>query len=212
MAQTMTDKKYWFRKSDGALVRPTMREPSTLENEDDWNIWSWNIWRKHLSSLPALTNIVIDPEYAKTLKDGWVKVERVRWEIGYFPHPDEPMKWVPCTEKEYNEGYLVMVDVRLVLLAPVEKVEDNLTIDFLTRLATDELNKMDKSNFGQIRKIVVGILKKISASGSEEKDKEIERLRKLIDKAHITGWMDALESKYRYHHEAIAAFNKKHNL
>jgi hypothetical protein len=113
----MTD-KLWFRKSDGALVRPTMREPSTLENEDDWNIWSWNIWRKHLSSLPALTNIVIDPEYAKTLKDGWVKVERVRYQTG------EHSTWYNCHKAVYYNTY-PKSRRRLVILAPVEKVEDD---------------------------------------------------------------------------------------
>lgn len=120
----MTD-KLWYRSSDQSLVRPKIDEPWSSNycggQSNERYIDDNKRFNSHLASLPALTDIVIHPEYAATLSDGWVKVERVRWEIGYFPHPDEPMKWVPCTEKEYNEGYLVMVDVRRVLLAPVEK-------------------------------------------------------------------------------------------
>jgi hypothetical protein len=103
----MTD-KLWFRKSDGALVRPTMKPSNATFRAASW--------QNHIASLPALTDIVVDPEYAKTLKDGWVKVERVRYQTG------EHSTWYNCHKAVYYNTY-PKSRRRIVILAPVEKVK-----------------------------------------------------------------------------------------
>jgi hypothetical protein len=175
----MTD-KLWFRKSDGALVRPTMKPSNATFRAASW--------QNHIASLPALTDVVIDPEYAKTLGEGWAKVERVRYEQECFD------KWEKITKEDfYNTPY----NRRLVILAPVEKGEEKNLFDMSNPVRQFMLKKFPTNEYMDcpVPQHHWETIQEYASQCTAPLEARIRELEYLLRFSSSDGWIDCKEDK-----------------